>query len=185
MLKEISIKVNKILNSKKVDYFIIGRIAVACWGNPVTTLNMDIVISIKKGLEELLDEFAKVGFKFEKERTYKKLMDGKPAKLWYKEDFSIDLRIVRFTIDFESLSSAKKIKLWNNEWKIAALEELIIYKLGSAKSRDWEDIKSILRNKTIKLDWDRMEYLAKTLQDEFEKNFLKKYEKLRNMRGNY
>ncbi|MEW6684598.1 MAG: nucleotidyltransferase [Candidatus Edwardsbacteria bacterium] len=183
MLKEISIKTNEILNSKKIDYCIIGRIAVACWGMPISTANMDIVLAIKENkINELLEEFIKARFVFSKEKTYKKLSEGKPAKLWYEDEFSIDLRIVKFTIDYEALKRAKAFKIWDKEWKIAPPEELIIYKLGRAKPKDWEDIKAILKNKTLRLDWRRMEWLSKTLEEEFEPNFFKRFEKLKKLK---
>jgi hypothetical protein len=183
MLNEIAIKINDILDRKHIDYFIIGRIAVACWGIPITTMNIDIVLSIEENkINELLGEFVKANFNFSKEKTYKKLIEGKPAKLWYKQDFSIDLRIVKFTIDYEALNRSKIFTIWDKKWKIAPPEELIIYKLGSAKPKDWEDIKGILKNKALNLDWKRMEWLSKTLEDEFELNFLKKFEKLKKLK---
>ena len=182
MLKQMSIKINEILSRKNIDYFIIGRIAVACWGFPVTTLNIDIVLSIKdKEIKILLNEFIKADFIFSKENVYKKLSQGKPAKLWFKENFSIDLRIVKFTIDYEALNRANIFKIWDREWKITPPEELIIYKLGSAKPKDWEDIRGILKNKELKLDWKRMKWLSETLEKEFEPGFFKKFERLKKL----
>ncbi len=162
-----------------VDYFLIGRVACSCWGIPVATANIDIVIiADKERLNELLKEFEKEGFDFNYGKVKNKLLNRLPAKLTYKEGYSIDLRMASYTIDHEAIKRAVKLRIFNKDWKISPPEELIIYKLGSAKPKDWEDIKGILKNEAINLDWKRMEWLAKTLSEEYKPNFIERFKRL-------
>jgi len=179
MLREVAIKTHNALNKTGVDYFLIGRVASSCWGIPIATANIDIVIvTTKDKLDKLLEKFKEEGFTFEHDKVKAKLSDKLPAKLSYEEGYSIDLRIVSYTIDCEALKRAVKLKIFDKEWKISSPEELIIYKLASAKPKDWEDIKGILKNESIKLDWKRMEWLAETLAKEYKADFIDKFKEL-------
>ncbi len=179
MLKEIAQKVNEVLSRLQIDYFVMGRVAVACWGIPAATLNIDIVISIEKeDIKNFLLEMEKIGLKFDFDKTLCKLEEGRPAKLWYKEGISVGVRVASFTIDYEALDGAKEVEIWGKKWKICPPEELIVYKLAAEKPKDIEDIKGILMNKNLNLNWEKINQLCKTLDEEYEKNFLKKFEKL-------
>ncbi|GEM_PF-7133542 len=180
MLREVALKTHNALSRAKVDYFLIGKVASSCWGMPAATANIDIVIVAKeKEMDELLQELKKEGFDFNYDKVKSKLLDKLPAKLNYKEGYSIDLRVASYTIDLEALKRAVKLKIFNKEWKIAPPEEIIIYKLASAKPSDWEDIKGILKNEALDLDWVRMEYLTKTLAREYKADFIERFEELK------
>lgn len=113
MLREMAIKAHNVLSKKKIDYFLIGRVASSCWGIPTATANIDIVIvATKNEVVGLLVEFEKAGFSFDYDRVKAKLLDKLPAKLIYKEGYSIDLRIASYTIDSEALKRAIKLEIF-------------------------------------------------------------------------
>ena len=153
--------------------------ASSCWGIPTATATIDIVlVATKEEVDELLKEFKKEGFSFDYDKVKTKILDKLPAKLGYKEGYSIDLRIISYTIDAGALKRAVKLKIFNKKWKIAPPEELIIYKLASANPKDWEDIRGILKNEALDLDWMRMERLAKTVAKEYKPDFIDKFQEL-------
>jgi hypothetical protein len=59
-IEEVIRDITKILGEEKVDYVIVGGIAVAAWGNIRTTRDVDIILFINEkdadGLEEALKE---------------------------------------------------------------------------------------------------------------------------------
>lgn len=179
MLREIAIKTHNVLDKIEVEYFLIGRAASSCWGVPTATANIDIVIvATKAKIDSLLKEFKNEGFAFDYDKVKTKLSQKLPAKLTYKEGYSIDLRIASYTIDYEAIKRVVKLKIFNKDWNISPPEELIIYKLLAGKPKDWDDIRGIMKNKAIKLDWKRMEYLAKTLANEYNLTFINKFKEL-------
>jgi len=182
MLREMAQKAHDTLDRVGVDYFVIGRMAVPAWGEPVASRDIDLVLVLEKEkINKLLVELKKEGFKFEHEKVREKLGAGKPAKLRYEEPYSLDLRVATFTIDRQALKRALSFEIFGREWKVAPPEELILYKLGSMKARDIEDIKSILKNPNLKLDWNRMEELANTLSKEYSQDFKERFKKLKTL----
>lgn len=184
MLKDIAKKVEKVLKELGCNYFAIGRLPVVYWGRPVATMDIDLVIEIEKSkLAECISSLLKEGFSLDStpEEAEKRLRVGKPKKFMLSPPYSVDLRISEFTIDKEALKRAIEVEIFGVKWKIPQPEELIVYKMAGGQSKDWEDIEGILMNRSIKLDWGRIKWLSKTVEEEYDSEFMGKFRKLQKL----
>lgn len=159
--------VNDALIQRKVGYVVIGGVAVSVVAKPRATRDVDVVILLsEEKLEALLIELASSGFSFDPARTFLKLQQGKPAKIHWSKKFSVDLRLARYAIDFSALEHAVSLPVFEvSELRVAAPEDLIVYKLARFSGVDRSDIQSML-DAWENLDWGRIRQQAFQLAEE-------------------
>lgn len=148
-----------ILAKYRIKYVIIGGIAVLAWGEPRTTFDVDIVITlVPADLEETVIDFINQGFTVSKD-AIKRLTKNLAVKFKYGV-YSVDLRLASFTIDKLAIERAKQLSVAGNRISIASKEDVIIFKLAHFDYKDRADIEAILRRQRS-IDF---EYIAKSAQ---------------------
>ena len=168
--EELLAKISEILNELKIPYAITGGMAVAVWGNPRSTADIDIVVEmVEKNVKPLI----------KKVTAFNKNMyadeDMVKDALLHKSEFNFIDSDMGFKIDFFVMDNNPYNKL---KIKRAILrevfgvtrayfvspEDLILSKLLWAKDSDsWkqkEDIKTVLRNKELRLDFKYLKLWA-------------------------
>ena len=156
MEEEVKIS-SHILSEHRVKYVIIGGIAVLNWGDPRTTRDVDIVITLfPSHLEAVIEDFIKCGFTARKD-TVKRLRQGLAVKLKHGI-YSVDLRLSSFTLDKQAIRRARYIKFARVRIPIASKEDLIVYKLANFDFKDKADIEGVIRRQR-RIDFD---YIAKS-----------------------
>jgi len=158
------------LKELKINYVIIGGIASSILGRPRTTIDADVVFIIK---EEKIEEFVKIlklyGFKISessKEKIIRRLKRLLPAKIRFKHNFSVDLRLASYSIDMEAIKRAKSVKIFGMKLSIATPEDIIVYKIARFEDLDKADIKGIINRFGKKLDLGYIRNSAKKLAEE-------------------
>ena len=142
-LEKTIIDVARFLKKEKVPYMIIGGIANLFWGEPRTTLDVDVTVKVK---DENISAFvAKVNKKFS-------ILESEPQKFIEKtrvlpiktRDLTVDIIFAALPYEEEAIGRAVVRKVANAKVSICAVEDLIIHKIISERPRDIEDVKKIL-----------------------------------------
>jgi len=178
-MEEIIKAIEEIFSKEKIRYVIIGGFASSIYGKPRMTSDIDIILMIedKNNIKEILNKFLNYGFKKISSKKLKGFLNGYPLKMEHKSSFSIDLRLASFSIDFESIEKAKKIKFLGSNIFLPKPEDLIVYKLIRFNEIDKFDIKMIaLRNK---INWSYVRDKAENLEKEIKLNIVENLEKIK------
>ena len=178
-MEEVIKAIEEIFSKRNIRYVIIGGLASSIYGKPRMTSDIDVVLIIddKNNIKEILNKFLNYDFKEISNKKLKGFFNGYPLKIKHKNGFSIDLRLAGFSIDFESIEKAKKIKFLGSKIFFAEPEDLIVYKLIRFNEIDRFDIKMIaLRNK---INWSYVRDKAENLEKEIKLNIVENLEKIK------
>lgn len=155
----------KFLDDAKIDYAVLGGIAVSVYSEPRMTRDIDLnVVLNMNDLSAFLKKSRGYGFRpippdinnFVKEtgvipmRFYKGGVAGK-----------FDFIIAQNPIEFAGVKRARFKKILNVRVKIVTAEDLLLHKLFSDRPRDREDARGILLRQGKKLD---LEYVGAWLK---------------------
>lgn len=167
------------LNNNHIPYMLTGGLAVTVWGRARSTLDIDIVLDIKRDdIEKLLKAFQK-DF----------LIDGEMVKM------AIDKKVSFNAIDRETNTTIDCYLVGNNEYEegrfqrkivrnmlslkvnVISPEDLILIKLqwykNSGSTRHLEDAESILKITEVDLEYIK-EWAEKQETTEILENLLRK-----------
>ena len=148
-LERTIIDIAKFLKKEKVPYMIIGGIANLFWGEPRTTLDVDVTVKVKnKNVSEFI---AKIKKKFS-------ILVPEPQKFIEKtrvlpikvKELTVDIIFATLPYEEKAISRTVIRKVAKTEVSICSVEDLIIHKIISERPKDTEDTKKILtRQKKI------------------------------------
>lgn len=143
------IDIAKFLKKEKVPYMIIGGIANLFWGEPRTTLDVDVTVKVKD------EDMAKFITKIQKRFS---ILVSEPQKFIEKtrvlpvkvRNLTVDIIFATLPYEEKAISRAVIRKVAKAEVSICSVEDLIIHKIISERPKDTEDTKKILtRQKKI------------------------------------
>ncbi|MEF8874944.1 MAG: DUF6036 family nucleotidyltransferase [Candidatus Thermoplasmatota archaeon] len=153
------------LNQEDIDYVLVGGIAVIIYGNPRTTVDLDLLVKLE---EEEIKDFAgylqNKGF----------FSDPKDMKLAFEEKthFTAEEKDSLFRLDIKGVYDAKEKMTLKNRNKIeykgmkmwvASPEDTIANKLYYGSEQDIEDAESIYIRQEKNLDHGYLEKRCEAL----------------------
>jgi hypothetical protein len=159
-LDDVVKEISKILNKNKIEYVIVGAIAVCSWGNVRTTRDVDVILMIDiDSTEKLVKVFNEKGFSLNKadikdalkEKTHFTIFDN-------LSDYHIDATGVYNENNLQTIKNRKKIKIDGVTCYVASAEDTIASKLLFGNEQDVKDAEGIYVRQRGKLD---LNYLKK------------------------
>jgi len=155
-------KLTEICKNAKAKIAFTGGIATNIWGRPRLTYDIDGIIKIDNSkLDVFLKYLRKSGFTCNKENSIK-LIHNLPFLTTKYRDMFIDLFIARTEYQNEIFKRIKLIKYKNIKIPLVSIEDLILLKLISGRTRDIEDIRDIFRFQK-QIDFQYLKKWAKKL----------------------
>lgn len=168
--EELLKKIAKILEDLKIPYAVTGGFAVSVWGLPRYTADIDIIIEL---LEKNIKPLAKKLLEIEKDVYVDENMIREA--LIYKSEFNFiepefNLKVDFFVKDnspYNKLKIQRRIKqdIFGQGVYFVSPEDLILSKLLWAKDsesyKQYADIKTVLKNNKLKLDFRYLNNWAK------------------------
>ena len=154
----------KAFNNAKIEYLIVGGVAVNLYGYNRFTGDIDILLALdKKNLEKMDKLMKKLGYTPRLPVQIHELRDTKKLKKWIREKglkayTFINNRQPQLDIDIlveESLTFEKhykkrtKIEVWDIKLPVISLENLISMKKKTNRPKDMEDVKALLELKNL------------------------------------
>lgn len=157
-----------LIETSKVDYLIIGAVAVGVWGEPRLTEDLDLMIFIpRKNLKIVFENAKRLGFKFNEKEIIEQAKLVGVFKIFYKQ-YHLDFLIA--SIDFEryALKRKIKVKIFDREVFVPSKEDLLLLKIIPGRTKDILDAEGIVNRQKGKLDIKYLETWAQKLSDEAE-----------------
>jgi len=159
--------VTGVLKDLGIDYALMGGMALQVWGRIRVTKDIDIVISITdEKKEELLSILRKPPFKIR--NAFKKIGDAILIFSTFEDKESgfpinIDIFIAQTPFQKETLKRALEIEVLGRRLKVIRVEDLILYKLLSARPIDRVDAEVLIKENIKDIDKRYLRFWAKDL----------------------
>lgn len=141
------------LRRARVPYALVGAWAVAVWGRPRATLDLDFLVMVSEdGLWRLGPVMARSGMAIDETwLEWNPMLRGSQLRLQYRE-VAVDLLRPRDDHDREIFQRRRKKRLEGRYYWFAAPEDIILQKLKVGRPRDFEDALSVLERSKAELD---------------------------------
>ncbi len=153
------------LEEAKVEYAVLGGIAVCVYSEPRMTQDIDLNIILNMDdLTEFLSQAEKYGFRpaLSNINKFVKETGVIPMKFFKNEVMGkFDFIVAQNPIEFAGIKRARFKRILDVKVKIVAAEDLLLHKLLSDRLRDREDARGIILRQGKKLD---SEYIAAWLK---------------------
>ncbi|MFH0764621.1 MAG: nucleotidyltransferase [Candidatus Omnitrophota bacterium] len=153
------------LSKQKIDYAILGGIAVFIYGEPRLTSDVDVNIALDKDdIRKFLKDGKRYGFAPAIPGALRtgKTMGVIPMKFSKgKVSGLFDFILAENILELNAIKRARTKKIGPVSMKVVTPEDLVIHKITSRRARDFEDIPGILIRQKGKLD---LKYINKWLK---------------------
>jgi len=165
----------KLMNQTKLDYALMGGLAVSIYGEPRFTLDMDVNVILKQdSIDDFLKEAKRYGF-YPIPKNIKRFVKKTlviPMRFSKNDIYGrIDFIIAYNDLEYSGIKRASLKKVYSCKVRVIRPEDLIIHKITSSRPKDIDDIKGILIRQKGKLN---IGYI---------KDWLKKIEKINPQAG--
>lgn len=155
----------KKLNELRIDYIIVGGLAVNFHGVPRMTYDIDIMVNLKKNnIKKLVDQLVKWGYKLKIPVSPKEISDIRKIKKWMKEKnvkainfYHEEYPIAEIDIILDSPIPYEKLRknrvffeLYGEKIPVISIYDLIYIKSKSNRKQDRADVYNLKRVLEIK-----------------------------------
>ncbi len=148
----------ELLESRHIPYMIIGAMAVAIWGQPRATADVDFtVLTDPEGLESLGAEAERQGFVIDRQWLEWNPLQREFRMRLTSGEVLIDVSRPRDRHDETALDRRRALEVEGRSVWFVSAEDLIIMKLKAGRPRDFEDVVSVLSRHREMLDMRYME----------------------------
>lgn len=159
----------KLMKEAKVDYTVLGGVAVSIYGEPRMTFDIDVnLIMDNNKIDNFLIKAKKLGFsplpsdiKRFVRRTGVIPMKFSKNKVTGRCDFIIAQNI----LEYLCIQRARLKKIYSLNVKLISPEDLLLHKITSLRPRDLEDARGILVRQRGKLDRKYITYWLKKIAE--------------------
>src|SRR5436309_1210397 len=178
-LDDALVKLSSWLRENEIRHMVICGFAVASWGEPRVTRDLDVTVSVPpdkfaQTIDRICARFPSLSgdpLKFVTEtRVLPIIVDATP----------VDLIFAALPYEEDAIARARPIHLKDGIVPVCSPEDLILHKIVSQRPRDHEDIEGVFRYRHAELDYayldPRVAELADALSD---RNMLDWYRRLR------
>lgn len=139
--------------SRRISYALIGAWALAAWGKPRATLDLDFLVMIEEeDLARLGSRLSQVGMKPDDLwLKYNPMLRGLQLRLQFR-DVVVDLLRPRDAHDRQVFRRRRRKRLAGRYYWLVSPEDFILQKLKVGRPRDFEDAVSVLERLGKDLD---------------------------------
>ncbi len=158
-------EITAFLDELSIPYMLIGGLAVAAWGEPRATLDVDLSVWIepdrqKTALTRLFERFKPVPpdpFRFAAETRVCPVLASSGIR--------IDIVLGVLPVERNAITRARPLTIGGRTIKVASVEDLLMMKLLSERPRDREDAERLFKRYEKTLDRDYLMPLLENLAD--------------------
>src|SRR3989339_1053839 len=159
-IEDVFVALIKLFSKHKIPYMVVGGFAVAFWGEPRLTKDIDLVLATSKDILTNLVDILRDNnyvFHYEELKMLAKL-SNRFAIADATNTFRIDLWIPK--TQYEQRAFERRINKKYNRDKISLIspEDLILFKLLANRTKDLDDIKGVLARQKGKLDREYLRF---------------------------
>jgi len=164
-IEEVLVTTVKYLNREEIDYVFIGGIAVMVYGNPRTTVDLELVIEVdEEELEDFAEYLSEQGFFADSEDIKRAFRERTSFSAEEKDSlFRLDVKGVYEPKERMTLENRKKIEYEGMEMYVTSPEDTIAKQLYYGSEQDVEDAESIYVRQKDDLDKEYLEERCEAL----------------------
>ena len=142
------------LSDVGIDSIVIGGLAVAIWGEPRLTRDVDLKVLLQRDRADELVKALPQGFRCIADQPEETLRRVGFLFVQDEAGIRIDFLLAETGFDVEALSRKRQIEMTGEHIAVCTAEDLIVYKLISTRPRDHDDVLGVVRRQQDKLDDD-------------------------------
>jgi len=151
-------EVQTFLHGRGWRFCIIGGIALARWGQPRTTQDVDVTLLTGFGAEEDYARDLLEHFEARREEALAFALTNRVLLLRASNGVPIDLSFAGFPYEEELIGRASAFKFTpDTELDTCSAEDLIVLKAFASRPLDWQDVEGVAIRQAGKLDWEQVE----------------------------
>ncbi|HWN99019.1 MAG TPA: nucleotidyltransferase [Blastocatellia bacterium] len=172
------------LSNAGIDSIVIGGLAVAIWGEPRLTRDVDLKVLLRRDQAEQLVKALPRGFRCladQPEATLRRI-----GFLFVQDTAGIrvDFLMADTGFDVEAVSRKRKVEMIAERIAVCTPEDLIVYKMVSTRPRDHDDVRGVIRRQQDRLDDDYVtSWLRQFEQALDDSTLVSSYRRMRNAEG--
>ena len=142
----------RVLEEQRVPYMLIGGIANLVWGEPRATLDVDASILVEETEWPHLSDTLSQTFRMVPQQPLAFLRDPHVLPIATEEGIRIDLIWARLPYEQKAIARARMEEVAGQRVRVCRPEDLVIYKNGTDRSKDREDVRAIIHQQGSRLD---------------------------------
>ena len=144
----------RVLDSRRIGWFVFGAQAVAVRGAPRATQDVDITVQIERSrLRELIDALAAEGLRHRYPDIADELLDrGAVLPLIHTCGMEVDLVVAGSGLEALALGRATRVAIEGVEVPVAHATDLVVMKVLSGRGKDLDDVRSLLASGDVDQD---------------------------------
>jgi hypothetical protein len=137
------VAIHKALKAAKIPHAIGGALALAYYGEPRATIDIDLNVFVSSDRwEDVLDALTPLGIDTEKFDSVALLRDGQ-CRLWWGQN-PVDLFFSSIPIHAEMPERVRRLPFGDTTLPFVAPEHLAVFKAMFGRPKDWIDIEQML-----------------------------------------
>ncbi len=158
-----------LFEGSRVEYFLIGGMAVGVWGNPRLTTDVDFIVALApNAVGPFLVKARESGFEVDEQVVLMNLQISGVARFTYRGTF-LDLIVGESDFDRSAMGRRRRLQLLSREAWVVSPEDLVLYKLVAMRDRDIDDVRRVLIRQGSSLDVAYLRNWAAILADKIGK----------------
>ena len=153
------------LRRAQVSYVLIGAWALAAWGRPRATADVDVLVLVgEKDLDRLKSQMIRAGLKLDETwQDWNPLLKGLQLRFQF-QGISVDILRSRDQHDQQIFQRKRKKRLGGRYYWMVSAEDFILQKLKVGRPRDFEDALSVVERRGKELDQAYLEHWCEGAQ---------------------
>ena len=150
-----------VLKTQGIRWYLFGAQAVAIWGRPRLTTDVDVTVQPESGAEALIALLRGAGFKLSEAFSDEFVRSTRVLPLIHQSSgMPLDVVLAGPGLEEQFLHRAVVVALDDFAVPVISPEDLVVTKLLAGREKDVEDIRGVLRVRAGRLDLD---YIRRTL----------------------
>lgn len=140
------------LEARRIPYMLIGGVANLVWGEPRSTLDVDVSVLVEEeGWMYLIKDVAQV-FRVIPENPLQFIRETHVLPIETETGVRIDLLWAQLAYEHKAIARASLQEVAGHSVRVCQPEDLIIHKIVSERPKDREDVRGIVRFQGLRLD---------------------------------
>jgi hypothetical protein len=156
-LEQALVRLARMLSEHNIPYMIIGGMANAIWGEPRSTLDIDVTVWVEDEKIGQLVALMAGTFRPIPENPQRFIRETRILPLETEAGLRIDLVFGLLPYEREAIDRAVEITVAGAEVRFCAPEDLILHKIISERLRDLEDARMVVHRRFDSLDFTYLE----------------------------
>lgn len=148
-------EVQNFLQAKEWSFCVIGGVALARWGQPRTTIDVDLVLLTGFGTEEPFVDELLAKFRPRREKAKEFALLNRVLLLQASNGVGIDIALSALPFEENTAKRATEFDYGQGiSLLTASAEDMIVLKAFAGRPQDWVDVEGIIIRQADRLDWN-------------------------------